>query len=157
MLPLYMQLSLPFFTADTTLITSILGVFVKNKIVYYLLNGLPIYSHKEGDQQAFRFFTANLVHIGLCRKTDIMRTFSITIDQVNRACKLLELEGESGFFKPENRHGHCHKLVGENHALAQKLLDEGKSNCEVGRQCHVRESAVRYSISKGYLKKKLTH
>ena len=47
-----MQLSLPFFTADTTLITSNLGVFVKNKIVYYLLNGLPIYSHKEGDQQA---------------------------------------------------------------------------------------------------------
>ena len=37
-----MQLLLPLFTSDTTLITSNLGVFVKNKIVYYLLNGLPI-------------------------------------------------------------------------------------------------------------------
>ena len=44
------------------------------------------------------------------------------------------------------------KLVGENLALAQRLLEEGKNNCEVARQCNVTESSVRYAIKVNHLK-----
>jgi hypothetical protein len=64
--------------------------------------------------------------LGKLYKTQI--AFHITIDQVNRACKIFETEGESGFFKSENSHGHCHKLVGENLVEAQRLLDEGQKS-----------------------------
>lgn len=149
-----MQLTLPLFSSDVTLVSPNVGVYSADGIVCFLLNGLPIYSHKEGDVQAFRFFTSNLIDKGLCTKTEIKKAFHITIDQVNRACKIFQTEGESGFFKPENRHGHCHKLVGENLVLAQRLIDEGLSNVQIGKACNVRESAIRYSIKQGYLKKK---
>ncbi len=149
-------MSLPLFTSDTTLINDNVGYFSANGIVYYLLNGLPIYSHLESDIQAFRFFISNLVVRGLCKKTEIRRAFHISIDFVNRSCRTYYTEGESGFFKPENRHGHCHKLVGKNLELAQRLLDEGKNNCEVARQCNVTESSVRYAIKVNHLKKNVT-
>ena len=145
---------LPLFSSETTLINSHLGFFSTEGIVYYVLNGLPIYSHVEGDIQAFRFFISNLIARGLCKKTEIRSAFHISIDFVNRSCMTYKKEGESGFFKPENRHGYCHKLVGDNLVLAQKLLDEGKNNCEVGRQCTVKESSIRYALKQGYLKKK---
>jgi hypothetical protein len=149
-----MQLVLPLFSSDVTMISQSVGFNSQEGIVTYFINGVPMYSHTEGDLQAFRFFTSNLVDKNLCRKTEIMRAFHITIDQVNRAFKIFKTEGESGFFKPENRHGHCHKLTGEKLALAQRLLDEGQSNVAVGKACNVAESAVRYSIKQGYLKKK---
>jgi hypothetical protein len=149
-----MQLVLPLFSSDVTMISQSVGFNSQEGIVTYFINGVPMYSHTEGDLQAFRFFTSNLVAKNLCRKTEIMRAFHITIDQVNRALNIFKTEGDSGFFKPENRHGHCHKLIGENLATAQRLLDEGKSNVAVGKACNVAESAVRYSIKKGYLKKK---
>jgi hypothetical protein len=149
-----MQLTLPLFSPDHTLISPNVAFNSQDGIVFYHVGGLPIYSHKESDLQAFRFFTSNLVHRSLCKKTEIAQAFHITIDQVNRACKIFETEGESGFFKSENRHGHCHKLVGENLVEAQRLLDEGQNNVAIGKACNVRESAIRYAIKKGYLKKK---
>jgi hypothetical protein len=148
-----MQLSLPLFTVETTLINNNLGFFNKDGIVYYLVNGLPIYSHIESDLQAFRFFISNLITRGLCKRMEVKRAFHISIDFVNRACRVYEAEGETGFFKPENRHGYCYKLIGENLVLAQKLLDEGLNNCEVGRQCKVTESSIRYAMKVGHLKK----
>jgi hypothetical protein len=148
-----MQLSLPLFTSDTTLINGNVGYFSKNGIVFYLLNGLPIYSHPESSIQAFRFFISNLISQGLCKKSEIRGAFHISIDFVNRSCKTYEREGESGFFKPDKRHGYCHKLVGDNLEPAQKLLGEGKNNCEVARECNVKESSIRYAIKVGHLKK----
>ena len=150
-----MQLSLPLFTSDTTLISHNVGVFINDGIVHFLINGLPIYAHAESDLQAFKFFISNLVHRGLCKKVEIQRAFHVSSDYVNRACRTFEKEGEAGFFKPDIRHGYCHKLVGENVLKAQQLLDEGQSNCEIGRRCNVAESTIRYAIKQGYLKKKI--
>ncbi len=83
----------------------------------------------------------------------IQRSFHVTIDYVNRVCKVFDKEGEAGFFKPENRHGYSHKLIGENLLKAQQLLDSGKSNSATARQVNVGESAIRYTINQGYLKK----
>jgi hypothetical protein len=150
-----MQMSLPLFTSEVTLINSNVGFQDINGIVYYYLNGLPIYSHLAGDLQAFRFFISNLIARGLCKKTHIRSAFHLSIDFVNRSCKTYEREGEAGFFKPENRHGYCYKLIGENLSLAQRLLDEKKNNCEIARQCNVTESSIRYAIKVGHLKKTL--
>jgi hypothetical protein len=150
-----MQMSLPLFTSEVTLINSNVGFQDINGIVYYYLNGLPIYSHLAGDLQAFRFFISNLIARGLCKKTHIRSAFHLSIDFVNRSCKTYEREGEAVFFKPENRHGYCYKLIGENLSLAQRLLDEKKNNCEIARQCNVTESSIRYAIKVGHLKKTL--
>ena len=152
-----MQLQLPIFPAETTLVSNCVGVYERNGLVQYIVNGMPVYSHTKEDYQAFRFIFCNLIRQGLCRKTEIRKSFHVTIDYINRAWRTYENEGEAGFFKPENRHGYCYKLVGETLEKAQQLLDSGNSNSAIARQVGVVESAIRYAIKKGNLKKSKVH
>jgi hypothetical protein len=149
-----MQLQLPIFPVGTTMISACVGVYEQGGTVQYIINGLPVYAHGKDDLQAFRFFFCNLIHQGLCTKVQVRRAFGVTEDFVNRAWRLYQSEGEAGFFKPENRHGYCYKLIGDNLIKAQSLLDEGHSNSATARQVGVSESAIRYAVKSGYLKKK---
>jgi hypothetical protein len=149
-----MQLQLPIFPVGTELISGCVGVYEQDGTVQYIINGLPVYTHAKDDLQAFRFFFCNLLHQGLCTKVEIRRAFGVTEDFVNRAWRLYQREGEAGFFKPENRHGYCYKLIGDNLIKAQRLLDAGHSNSATARQVGVSESAIRYAVKSGYLKKK---
>ena len=66
------------------MISPCLGVYEKDALVQYLLNGLPMYSHKNDDLPSFRFITSNFIHQGLCRKIDIERCFEVTEASVQR-------------------------------------------------------------------------
>ncbi len=45
-----MQLKLPLFPTGTTLISDCLGVYEKESIVQYIVNGLPVYAHPKDMQ-----------------------------------------------------------------------------------------------------------
>lgn len=135
------------------MVSNCVGVYERTGMVQYIVNGMPVYSHTKEDYQAFRFIFCTLIRQGLCKKVEIQKAFHVTIDYINRAYRTYEKEGEAGFFKPENRHGYCYKLIGERLEKAQCLLDSGKSNSATAREVQVAESAIRYAISKGYLKK----
>jgi hypothetical protein len=148
-----MQLQLPLFPSGTKLVSPCVGVYEQDGLVQYIVNGLPVYAHGKDDLQAFRFFVSNLISHGLCTKTEVRKAFCITEDYVSRAYRLFKTEGESGFFKPENRHGYCYKLVGDNLVRAQQLLDEGRNQSATAVAVGVSESAIRYAIKMGHLKK----
>ena len=105
------QLLLPLFPSDTKMINLILGVREQSGTVYYLLNGMPIYSHEVEDLHKFRFITSNLILQGLCKNKEIVDAFHVSSDSVRRWKKLLDEQGEGAFFKEEARHGRPHKLV----------------------------------------------
>lgn len=148
-----MQLQLPIFPSGSKMISDCVGFYEQNGIVQYIVNGLPVYVHGKDDLQAFRFFFSNLIHQGLCTQREVRKAFCITSDYVSRAYLVYKKEGEAGFFKPENRHGYCYKLIGDTVVKAQKLLDEGHSQSSAGRAVGVSESAIRYAIKTGHLKK----
>lgn len=135
------------------MISDCVGFYERDGMVQYIVNGLPVYTHDKDDLQAFRFFFSNLIHQGLCTQTEVRNAFCVTIDYVSRAYVLYKKEGEAGFFKPENRHGYCYKLIGAALIKAQQLLDNGCSQCAVARSVGVTESAIRYAIKTGNLKK----
>jgi len=149
-----MQLLLPIFPADTTLINANVGVYERNGIVQYLINGLPVYSHSKDDKDAFRYITSNFIHQGLCRNVDIERAFGVSEDSVTRALKKFTTKGEAGFFGPDARHGKAYKIVGSRRERIQTKLDKGQSVYSIGKEEGVRESAIRYGIKQGYLKKR---
>ena len=62
-----MQLQLPLFTKETKLISAYVGVYEKEGIIQYIVNGLPVYAHDKEDLNAFRFITSNFIDQGLCR------------------------------------------------------------------------------------------
>ena len=148
-----MQLILPIFPSEAKLINDHLGVYEKEGLIQYLLNGLPVYCHSKEDLNAFRFITSNFIHQGLCRKVDIQRFFCVSEDSVNHAYKKFVEKGESGFFGEDARGGKAHKIIGERKRRIQSKLDKGQIVNSIAKEEGLRESAIRYSIKQGYLKK----
>ncbi|MCU0361681.1 MAG: hypothetical protein MUF75_13405 [Bacteroidia bacterium] len=132
-----MQLILPIYPVNTTLINANVGVYKRDGIVQYLVNGLPVYSHSVDDNASFRF------------------AFGVSEDSVSRALKKYEAKGEAGFFGADARHGKAYKIVGGCRERIQCKLDKGQSVYSIAKEEGVRESAIRYQIKQGYLKKSL--
>ena len=149
-----MQLILPLFPREAKLVNEQVGVYEHDGLVQYIVNGLPVYGHSKEDLNAFRFITSNFIHQGLCRKVDIERCFGVSEDTVSRAYKKFVTQGEAGFFGDDARRGHAHKILGERRERIQSKLDKGQSVNSIAKEEGIRESAIRYSIGQGYLKKK---
>jgi hypothetical protein len=148
-----MQLQLPIYPKEAELINDHVGVYEKDGLVQYIVNGMPVYSHVKGDINAFRFITSNFIHQGLCRKVDIERFFNVSEDSIYRYYKKFKEQGEQGFFGDDARKGKAHKIVGERRIRIQNKLDKRQSVNSIAKEEGVRESAIRYGIKQGYLKK----
>lgn len=147
------QILLPLFPEDTLMITPTLGVFKKDDSVFYLHAGVPIYSHQVHELHKFRYITSNLLLQGLCKNTDIVAAFHVSTDSVRRWKKKLNEEGESAFFKPENRHGRSHKLLPDVLSRIQSKLDKGQSAYSIAKEEGISEGSIRYAVKQGRLKK----
>lgn len=150
-----MQLLLPIFPKEARLISERLGVYEHDGLVQYIVNGLPVYCHSKEDLNAFRFITSNFIHQGLCRKVDVVNGFGVSEDTVGRAYKKFVEQGETGFFGDDARKGTAHKIIGERRQRIQSKLDKGQSNYSIAKEEGIRESAIRYGIKQGYLKKRV--
>ena len=148
------QLLLPIFPSGTTLITPTLGVHVVDNTVTYFLSGMPIYSHHENETHKFRCTTSNFIVRGLCKSTDIQRTFHVSIDSVRRWKKKYIEQGEDIFFNKDKRQGHSHKLLPDVLERIQQKLDKGRSVNSIAKGENLSEGSIRYAISLGRLKKK---
>ncbi len=92
-----MQLHLPLFPRDAQLINDNVGVYEKDGLVQYIVNGAPVYSHAKDDINAFRFITSNFIREGLCRKVDSEKFFGVSEDSIYRYYKKFLAQGEQGF------------------------------------------------------------
>ncbi len=149
-----MQLQLPIFPKTTTMITPTLGSFEKDDYVYYLHNGVPINMHHKTDMKNFRYITSKFVVLGLCRQTDIIKSFGVSESSVIKNVKKYKEKGESGFFGEDARKGKCHKMLPDRTERVQKMLDKGMSNYAIAKKEKISEGTIRYAIQQGYLKKK---
>jgi len=148
-----MQLHLPIFPKGTKLISDRLGVYEQDGLIQYIVNGLPVYCHSKDDLNSFRFITSNFIKQGLCRKVEVERCFGVSEGSVNRYYMKFLKQGEEGFFGTEARHGKAHKIIGDRRERIQIKLDKGQSVNSIAKEEGVRESAIRYGIKQGYLKK----
>ena len=149
-----MQLQLPIFPSSTIMITPTLGAFLKDDIVYYLHNGVPVNMHHKDDIKDFRYITSKFIELGLCRQVDIIRSFGVSEDSVVKSVMLYRQKGKEGFLGKDGRKGKCHKMLPDRIARIQKMLDEGMSNYAIAKKEKISEGTIRYSLQQGYLKKK---
>ena len=149
------QLLLPIFPEKTVMITPLLGVFKREKSVFYLLSGVPIYSHEEYEIKRFRYITSHLLIQGLCKNADVERVFNVSAVSVKRYKRMLSEEGESAFFSEEKRHGTSHKLTPDVLERIQLELDKGTRNYSIAKEEGISEGSIRYALSIGRLKKKV--
>jgi len=149
-----MQMQIPLFPEHTKMINGSLGFFMKDKIVFYLHNGSPIYCHNKEDMDNFRFVMANLVEMDLCTAGELSTALGIPHRNVNRYTKKLKTKGTGSFFQKEDRRGKCYQLTEEKKLIAQELLNKGTSNVKTAKELGISESAIRYHLKQGNLHKK---
>jgi hypothetical protein len=149
-----MQLFLPIFPKECKAISGCAYVFEHDGIVTYFAGGAPVYSHPAGDQAYFRFVVSTLISQDLCTKTEVARCFGVTFDSVSKWHKLFLKQGPGGFFGSDARRGKAHVIVGAVRERIQSKLDKGQSNNSIAKEEGIGESAIRYALGVGNLKKK---
>lgn len=149
-----MQLFLPVFPKEIKVISKYASVFEHDKIVNYFAGGVPVHCHPVDDQPYFRFVVSNLISRHLCTKTEVAQCFGVTSDSVSKWHKLFVKEGPDAFFGPDARHGKAHVITGEKRERIQSKLDKGQSNNSIAKEEGIGESAIRYALGVGNLKKK---
>jgi hypothetical protein len=153
----YMQTQLPLFPQTTQLINPSVGVNMQDGFVYYLHNGSPLFCHKPEDRNGYRYITANMVESHLCTASEIARALGVSARSVQLNAKALRDKGPGWFFHRTETRGKCYKFTDDTILKAQELLDSGLSKREIGRQLGVSDSAIRYHLERGKLKKKRLH
>jgi transposase len=149
-----MQLQLPIFPVTTKMLNDTWGVFEKDDMVYYLHNGMPVYIHAKDDLNNFRFITANLIHVHACSPSQLSKVFGVNKINFERYVKRLKEGGTEAFFNAEDNRGKCYKMLEDKLKKAQELLDKGYSQLKTAKEIGVSESAIRYHLRAGNLKKK---
>jgi transposase len=149
----FMQLKLPIFPVETKLFNSSFGVFSHEGTVYYLHCGQPVGMHEEEDLNSFRHKIATFIELGLCTRSEAVKTLHVSPDSIRRCCKQYRENGEATFFAPDKRKGKSHKMLPKVIERVQAQLNEDKSVNSIAKQEGVRESTIRYCIATGKLKK----
>lgn len=152
-----MQLQLPIFPEQTKLINSSIGFFNKDDFIFYLHNGSPIFCHAKDDRNSYRYVLANLVVNNMCGCSELSKALGINVKNVQRYAKDLRAHGMGYFFNREDNRGQCHKFTIDKQAQAQKLLDTGYSQQRTAKELGISESAIRYHLREGNLKKNRSH
>jgi biotin operon repressor len=150
-----MQLQLPFFQSGTKLINDSLGYYAKDDFVYYVHNGNPIYCHQKDDRNSYRFILGNLVHNKLCTIRELHESLGEARKNIERYAQTFREKGASHFFSRKETRGQCYKITPELQKDIQRLLDEGWSYYRIAKEYAISESAIRYHINNGNLKKKV--
>lgn len=147
-------MQLPMFPAGTTEINRHIAVVKREGMIYYVHGHLPVFQHGEGDVQAFRMFTSQMIVNGTVKPREIVEAFGVPAVTVKRYVKVMRERGAEGFFKAKPRHSSASVLKGEVLERAQQLLDEGRSVPEVAGELKVLTNTLHKAIRARRLVKK---
>ena len=149
-----MQRQLPFFASDTKLINTTLGFRSQDDYVYYLHNGNPIYCHRNDDRNSYRFILGNLICNHLCTITELHESLGEPRKNIERYAKAFSEKGAEHFFSRKETRGQCYKVTDDLLKEIQSCLDSGWSAYRIGKHYDISDSAIRYHLRHGKLKKK---
>jgi hypothetical protein len=92
------QVLLPLFPVEATLINNLLAVQSKGGTVYYFNGSMPIFTHNERDIDSFRYITSQLIINGACKPKEIIKCFGVSDISVKRWVKRYRESKELGDF-----------------------------------------------------------
>ena len=144
------QALLPLIPEGATRINDRISVVRENDEWTYFCGIDPVFCHPEKDRRSFQMFTAQLVCQGICRQIDIIRTFGVSTNSVQRSVQKYSQEGIAAFYRPRKGRGPT-VMTDEVTTQAQELLIGGCSRQEVATQLGVRYDTLRKAINQGRL------
>jgi len=149
-----MQQIFPIFTDDLKMVNYQVGFKQMDDFVHYFVNGMPVYCHQVDDKNGYRYVLGTLVNNKFCSIKELSEALGVNQKNVERYARDLREKGMSHFFNRKETRGQCHKFTAEKIKEAQRLLELGHSQQGTAKAIGVSESAIRYHINAGTLKKK---
>jgi len=149
-----MQQILPIFPSNLKMVNFRVGFKKEDDFVHYFVNGLPVYCHQVDDKNGYRYVLGTLVNHNFCSIKELSEALGVNKKNVERYAKDLREKGMSHFFNRKETRGQCYKFTADKMNEAQRLLDQGHSQYRTAKMIGVSESAIRYHIKAGSLKKK---
>lgn len=149
-----MQQILPIFPENIKMVNYQVGFKQMEDFVHYFVNGMPVYCHEKDDKNGYRFVLATLVNNKFCSIRELSEALGVNKKNIERYSKDLREKGMAHFFNRKETRGRCHKFTPGKIEDAQKLLDQEYSQQGTAKAIGVSESAIRYHIKAGTLKKK---
>lgn len=98
-----LQILLPLFPIEATLINHLIAVQKKEETVYYFNGSMPIFMHNENDIDSFRYITSQLIANGVCKQKDIVNCFGVSLVSVKRWVKRYRESKELGDFTSKKK------------------------------------------------------
>ena len=114
----------------------------------YFCGTQPVFQHAEGDQRAFRMFTAQLCVQGACKQAEIIKAFGVSKSSVLRSVNKYRQEGIDGFYRPRRTRS-APVMTSEAIQQARQLFEEGHSKAEVARELDISYDTLRKAIDQG--------
>ena len=74
-----LQVLLPLFPAEATLINRLVGVQMKEGTVYYFNGSMPIFKRVQSDLDGFRYITSQLIINGVCKLKRDSKLFWVSL------------------------------------------------------------------------------
>lgn len=147
------QTFFPVFPPDTKMITSDIGLKTVGETIFYFNGGMPVYQHRKDDYKSFRYFTSMMIDLKNVNHSDIISTFKVSKESVNRWLRIYRAEGGSGFFHEKKSNKRGTRLTDEVLVSVQELLNLGKTPKEIGAEMNIKGDTIQKAISSHRLTK----
>jgi len=144
------QALLPLIPDGATQINARISVVQDDGQWTYFCGVLPMFQHRSDDRAAFRMFTAQLIDQGSCRQAEIIKTFGVAKNSVQRSVTQIRQEGVKSFFRPRPTRS-ANVLTPPVTARAQELLYRGWSRSDVAEELGIKRDTLRKAINQGRL------
>ena len=147
------QTFFPVFPSDTKMINSDIGIKTVGEMILYFNGGMPEYQHRIDDYKSFRYFTSMMIDFKNVNHEDIISTFEVSKESVNRWLRIYREEGGSGFFHEKKSNKRGTRLTDEVLVKVQELLNVGKTPKEIGEAMDIKRDTIQKAISSHRLTK----
>ena len=117
----------------------------------YYHGAYPIFTHPANDLKQFRFFTAQLIALGSCTPSNIIKTFGVSKSSVDRSLRKYREGGSAAFFQKRATRKGGKIFTLEILNTAQQLLDQGYSRIEAATELNIKSDTFRKAINDGRL------
>jgi len=141
-----LQILLPLFPVEGTLINSLVAVQKKAETVYYFNGSMPIFMHNEKDSDSFRYVTSQLIANGVCKQKDIVNCFGVSLVSVKRWVKRYRESKELADFTSKKKRPLNSKLTEEIITQIQIKYSQGNSLQEIAEELSVKINTIQKAI-----------
>jgi len=146
-----LQMLLPIFPREVTLINQLIGFAKRDGRVYYFNGQMPIFVHDESDLDSFKMFMAQLYVTGSATQSEINKVFVLNPINMKRWAKRYREGGPGAFYKRERKRK-PQVMTPEIIETAQALLDEAHTKKEVAEELGLKVDTLGKAIREGKLR-----